>query len=393
MRRYRFRDFTLSPQRRLLIRAGSPVPIIPRYFDLLVLLVERRHEAVHKREIFERVWADGFVSDSALTQAIRTLRRTLGDEPREPVFIRTVSRHGYQFVFPDVVEEDEDGPAAIGAAPAGASTSTPGPTVDGPIVERRIDVPIREEQPAGTTLLRAAVAAARGALGGTAAGVAAGAIGGLVLSLAPDSLAPLGLAPVLAVIGAASGALGGAGVGAGLTVGSAWAHRRSALALIPAGAAGGGLVGFLVQWLVTHALGTIVGLELAVGGGVEGLMIGGGAGFGAALATLPSSDGLALPPGGTRVRTAVVVAGCCGLAALALALAGRPLVGGTIHLIADAADGSRASLAPLGRLMGEPDFGLVTSAILGFGEGAAFGFGLALALLRPKQAPIETAAP
>ena len=56
--RYRFSDFTLSPQRRLLLREGREVPLIPRYFDLLVLLIERRHEAVHRREIFDRVWTD-----------------------------------------------------------------------------------------------------------------------------------------------------------------------------------------------------------------------------------------------------------------------------------------------------------------------------------------------
>jgi DNA-binding winged helix-turn-helix (wHTH) protein len=79
--------------------------LIPRYFDLLVLLVERRREAVTRREILDAVWSDVVVSDGALSQAVRTLRRALGDDRREPVFIRTVSRHGYRFVFPDVVEE------------------------------------------------------------------------------------------------------------------------------------------------------------------------------------------------------------------------------------------------------------------------------------------------
>ena len=55
------------------------------------------------------VWTDVIVSDSALSQAVRTLRRTLGDDSREPRFIRTVARHGYQFVCADVVEEEDDG--------------------------------------------------------------------------------------------------------------------------------------------------------------------------------------------------------------------------------------------------------------------------------------------
>jgi len=72
------------------------------------------------------VWSDVVVSDGALSQAVRTLRRALGDDPREPVFIRTVSRHGYRFVFPDVTTQPDDGPmpASVGSLEAAAS-STP----------------------------------------------------------------------------------------------------------------------------------------------------------------------------------------------------------------------------------------------------------------------------
>ena len=108
------------------MRGSTELPLIPRYFDLLVLLVERRQDAVHRREIFDAVWSDVVVSDSALTQAIRTIRRALGDDPREPQFIRTVSRHGYRFVCADTVEEpDEAAPAP--AAPAAASARVPAP--------------------------------------------------------------------------------------------------------------------------------------------------------------------------------------------------------------------------------------------------------------------------
>ena len=101
--RYRFADFILSTRQRQLFRNGQALPLIPRYFDLLVLLIERRPNAVSRTEIFDRVWTDVVVSDGALSQAIRTLRRTLGDDSREPIFIRTVSRHGYSFLFKDVV--------------------------------------------------------------------------------------------------------------------------------------------------------------------------------------------------------------------------------------------------------------------------------------------------
>jgi len=108
--RYRFDDFTVSPARRLLVRGTEPVPLIPRYFDLLVLLLERRHQALHRREIRDAVWSDVVVSDGALSQAVRTLRRALGDDRREPSFIRTVSRHGYRFVHEPVLEEADDAP-------------------------------------------------------------------------------------------------------------------------------------------------------------------------------------------------------------------------------------------------------------------------------------------
>src|SRR6266699_2901562 len=97
----------------MLVQNGRERPLIPRYFDLLVFLIERRHEAVHRRDIFDRVWSDVVVSDSALSQAIRTIRRTLGDDSREPRFIRTVSRHGYRFVFPDVLEEEDQEPPGL----------------------------------------------------------------------------------------------------------------------------------------------------------------------------------------------------------------------------------------------------------------------------------------
>ena len=125
--RYRFGRFVLSPARRVLCEDGREVALIPRYFDLLRLLVEQRDRAVTRQEIFDRVWADVVVSDGALTQAIRTIRRVLDDDPREVRFIRTVSRHGYQFVWAPVAEGPDEGPMGDGdnhaVAPASATAS------------------------------------------------------------------------------------------------------------------------------------------------------------------------------------------------------------------------------------------------------------------------------
>ena len=117
----------LSPRQRLLWRHRAPVALIPKYFDLLHLLIRRRHEAVSKQVIFTEVWSDVIVSDGALSQAIRILRRTLDDDAREPRFIRTVPRHGYQFVWSALEEQADDGPPASPPpdAAAGAAAETP----------------------------------------------------------------------------------------------------------------------------------------------------------------------------------------------------------------------------------------------------------------------------
>ena len=389
MVRYRFSEFTLSPQRRLLVREGREVPLIPRYFDLLLLLIERRREAVHRREIFDHVWADVIVSESALSQAVRTIRGTLGDDSREPRFIRTVSRHGYRFVFPDVIEEEDD--AAWPAVPtAGPTTALPTGAVTETLPVDALASTVAGEE-ASMGLRRAArLAATRwagAASGGALAGIAAGGVGGLLLAATPGSAAPIALAPVLAVIGGGCGAVGGAGVGAGLAFAEAAAPSQRALGLAFAGALGGGLVGAAVEWLARWSLAALMGLDVAVGGGLEGVAIGGAAGLGIAMATLRTTDGTAVPRTRAPRHAALIVAACCGLAGLGLTLAGRPLAGGTIHAIAGSAAGSRATLAPLGRLIGEPDFGPVSRAIIGFGEAAVFGLGLAYGVIRRPPTP------
>jgi len=130
----------VSTGRRIVLRGGVEVPLIPRYFDLLVLLIRRRQEAVSRRDIMDAAWSDVVVSDGALTQAVRSLRRALGDDPREPAFIRTVSRHGYQFVHPGVREDAEVGTLGI-AHDAGrvAEPAAAAPTGDGDPFERALE--------------------------------------------------------------------------------------------------------------------------------------------------------------------------------------------------------------------------------------------------------------
>ena len=440
----------------MLLHNGREQPLIPRYFDLLVFLVERRGEAVHRRDIFDRIWSDVIVSDSALSQAVRTIRRVLGDDSREPRFLRTVSRHGYQFVFPNVIEEEDDGewkavesppPSDVSVAPPpGAQlpvdpfepllmrlTSVPSTTIEEeeqreaaerlhalgtPEVLRRLGtrprhavarallrdtrwdvaeagpVPILgEPAPFDTAreliylrLRRAAALVARrwtaASIGGGIAGLVAGTVGSLILVATPDSNASMQVVPVLAAIGACCGAAGGAGVAAGLSVAESIARSWRTIALFCGAALGGGAAGFAAQLLGRSTLAALVGVNVDIGGGIEGLAIGGAAGLGYSLATSHAGGGLAAPRGSRRIAASAATAAACGLAALALALAGRPLVGGTIHLIAQASASSQATLTSLGRLIGEPDFGPLTAAVIATGEGALFGLGLALGLTR-----------
>jgi DNA-binding winged helix-turn-helix (wHTH) protein len=142
-RRYRFGPFTVSPSRRALLRGTAEVPLIPRYFDLLVLLLERRGEAVHRREIRDAVWSDVVVSDGALSQAVRTLRRALGDDSREPSYIRTVARHGYRFVHADVVEEADEGALPATADDMGGLGGEAAQRREAPDAARRDALPAR----------------------------------------------------------------------------------------------------------------------------------------------------------------------------------------------------------------------------------------------------------
>lgn len=454
----------LSPRQRVLLRGDQPLTLIPRYFDLLVFLVERRGDAVHRRDIFDRVWADVIVSDSALSQAIRTLRRTLGDDVREPLFIRTVSRHGYQFVCADVVEEDEDGrgSSALPSASAAEAIEAPLPEAlppapglsprDDPFApllavvtaapggevtledqrdaaerlhllgtERALErlighvrgaqarallrdtrhlvngagpVPILgHPNPLATAsrlvamrLRRAAPLVVRRSLGGGAGGAYAGALagvaGGLLLSLAPHSEAPVTVAPVLAVLGIGCGLVGGAGVAAGLGLAEALAVSWRLPALVLAGSAGGGFAGAATQVLARWTLGVMFGLDVPVGGAIQGLVLGAGIGLGYAVATRDVGLGLAAPRGRRRAVLAATTMLAGAVAALALALVGLPLAGGTVHAIAQATAGSRLALTPIGQLVGEPGFGPVTRAIIAMAEGGLFGCGLAAGLTR-----------
>lgn len=93
----RFADFALDQERRLLLRSDLPVPLEPKAYELLNLLLSRRPRALSKAQIRNVLWPGTFVSESALAGLVADLRAALGDAPRRPRFIRTVHGFGYAF--------------------------------------------------------------------------------------------------------------------------------------------------------------------------------------------------------------------------------------------------------------------------------------------------------
>lgn len=95
---YSFKNFTLDLERRVLLRDGDPVPLTPKAFDTLALLVRRSGRVVGKDELLEEIWADAFVEESTIAQNVFTLRKALGQNQTENQFIETVPKHGYRFI-------------------------------------------------------------------------------------------------------------------------------------------------------------------------------------------------------------------------------------------------------------------------------------------------------
>ena len=92
-----FGPFTLDDAARQLSRRGEPVHLSPKAFDVLALLVSRRPDAISKSELLDALWPGTFVSEGNLAVIVAELRDALGDNARQPTFIRTVQRFGYAF--------------------------------------------------------------------------------------------------------------------------------------------------------------------------------------------------------------------------------------------------------------------------------------------------------
>jgi len=94
---YKFSNFRLLPNDKQLLLNDTPVPLAPKAFDTLCLLVESQGRLVEKNEFLERVWQGSFVEEVVLAHAISQLRKALQNGAEETDFIETVPKRGYRF--------------------------------------------------------------------------------------------------------------------------------------------------------------------------------------------------------------------------------------------------------------------------------------------------------
>src|SRR6476660_3155334 len=94
---YSFDKFQMDSDERLLFDGVKNIPLAPKVFDTLLLLVENSGRVLSKERMLKEIWEDSFVEENNLAQNISYLRRILG-ETAETKFIETVPKFGYRFV-------------------------------------------------------------------------------------------------------------------------------------------------------------------------------------------------------------------------------------------------------------------------------------------------------
>ena len=334
---FRFEGFTLDLPNRRLLDGERPVEVSSRYFDALVLLVREAGALVPKERFMTEVWRGVPVTDEALTQCIRTLRRQLGDAAGRPRLIETVPKHGYRFIA--AVEEVAS--AADAGAPAAGN---------------------------GRSWRTVALVGAAGIVGGGMAGLIGGIFYGFAGAAQP--LAPgVGAASILLVLVSLTtmvAMIGAAGVAFGIAA-AGFGSGRSTPWIVVGGAAGGLLVGAIAKLLGLDAFNLLLGRSPGdIAGAAEGALLGGAVGLGAWLAS--RSD-----PRVPLRRTAAAAALAGGMAGVSIPLLGGRLFGGSLDLLARQFPDSRLRLDEIGALLGESGFGRTTQIVTGGLEGALFG--------------------
>jgi Tol biopolymer transport system component/DNA-binding winged helix-turn-helix (wHTH) protein len=131
---FQFEDVTVDLRRVSVWRAGQPVPLEPKTFDVLRYLIEHRDRLVTKEELLDTVWKDTFVTPNVLTRAVAQLRKALGDDAFEARYVETAPKRGYRFIAPVTTID----PAVVDAAVPPRVTPPPSVAADIPARRRPI---------------------------------------------------------------------------------------------------------------------------------------------------------------------------------------------------------------------------------------------------------------
>jgi DNA-binding winged helix-turn-helix (wHTH) protein len=347
---YSFDTFLLDAPNRRLYKDGQPVELIGRYFDALLLLVREQGQLVGKDRFFEEVWSGMVVSDSALTQCIKEIRKQLGDDVASPRYVQTVPRYGYRFLGEVKRVDRPSFPAGDEIRSAQAPDAEGARTGKGPL-------------PIGSVVLQGLAAT----LGGGSAGSLGGLIYGCAQVYAADG-SDMGGASMLLVfigIGVLLGLVGGAGIGLGMAAGGLMPRRRALWSILGA-ALGGLLVGGVAKVLGVDAFQMLLGhAPVQVTGALEGAALGTALALGAFFG------------GGVRAsapwRPVLGAAAMGAVAGVLIPLAGGHLLFGSLALLARAFPDTHLHLDALGAVFGESGLGIITEAVLGGIEGLLFG--------------------
>jgi DNA-binding winged helix-turn-helix (wHTH) protein/tetratricopeptide (TPR) repeat protein len=150
---YSFGSFRIDAQKRMLSRGEEPVSLTPKAFDLLLALVENRGRVLVKDELMQKVWPDQIVEDANITVNMSALRKALGENPHEHLYIVTIPGRGYRFVA-DVSESDNGASGVViednlQAQAAGESTAK----IEKTFRARAVSLPLRSKAIAMAVLI------------------------------------------------------------------------------------------------------------------------------------------------------------------------------------------------------------------------------------------------
>src|SRR3954466_12209264 len=130
---YAFDGFRLDVGERVLFGERGVVPLTPKAFDTLLVLVENSGHVIGKEELMRKVWPDSFVEENNLAQNISMLRKALGEDGGGQKYIETVPKRGYRFAAP-VREVKEGVEESAAESDAGATHARAASSLELPLI-------------------------------------------------------------------------------------------------------------------------------------------------------------------------------------------------------------------------------------------------------------------